>query len=77
MGVEKESKVRVIWNCSFIYVIFLNLKYNLYIYFAFCFLGPHLWHMEVPSYSHSNVGSKPHRQTTPQLTAVPDPQPTE
>ena len=26
---------------------------------------------------HSNAGSEPHLQTTPQLTAAPDPQPTE
>ena len=26
---------------------------------------------------HSNVGSEPHLQPTPQLTAMPDPQPTE
>ena len=27
--------------------------------------------------SHSNSGSEPHLQPTPQLTAMPDPQPTE
>ena len=27
--------------------------------------------------SHSNTGSEPHLQTTPQLVATPDPQPTE
>ena len=27
-------------------------------------------------HSHSNMGSKPHLQPTPQLTAVPDPEPT-
>ena len=27
-------------------------------------------------HSHSNAGSEPHQQPTPQLTATPDPQPT-
>ena len=44
--------------------------------FAFVFLGLHLQHMEIPRlgvelelhHSHSNVGSKPHLQPTPQLT---------
>ena len=29
------------------------------------------------SHSHSNARSQPHLQPTPQLTATPDPQPTE
>ena len=48
-------------------------------------LGSHLWHMEILignvaaglRQSHSNVGSEPRLQPTPQLTATPDPQPTE
>ena len=52
----------------------------------FFFLWPHLQYMEVPRlgvklgdvaaslhHSHSNVGSEPHLQPTPQLTATPDP----
>ena len=31
----------------------------------------------VPRQSHSNTGSKPHLQPTPQITATPNPQPTE
>ena len=54
----------------------------------FCFLGLHQWHMEVPrleveselqllEHSHSNSGTKPRLRPTPQLTAMPDPWPTE
>ena len=52
---------------------------------ALFFLGPHLWHMEVPRlggrtgivaagphHSHSNARSEPCLQPTPQLTATPD-----
>ena len=54
-------------------------------FFSF-FLGPHLWHMELsrlgaiaagPRHSHSNGWSEPHLWPTPQLTAMPDPWPTE
>ena len=54
--------------------------------FAFCFLGLHLWHMEVPGlggqiravaanlhHSHSNGRSKPCLQPTLQLMAMLDP----
>jgi len=45
----------------------------------FLFLGPHMWHMELPrsrgrieavaaGLCHSNMGSKPHLQPTPQFT---------
>ena len=53
---------------------------------AFVILGLHLWHMEVPRlgvesaslrHSHGNAGLEPHLQPTPQLTATPDPLPTE
>ena len=51
--------------------------------FCFCFLGPHLWHMEVPrlgveselqlpAYATATATGDP-SYTTPQLTAVPDP----
>ena len=52
-------------------------------FFFFCFLGLHLWHMDVPRLevqseldlrqSHSNTGSKPSLRPTPQLMATPDP----
>ena len=54
--------------------------------FAFCFLGLHLWHMEVPRLgvkselhcrSHSNVGSELHLWPTPHLRATLDPWPSE
>ena len=55
--------------------------------FIFGFLGPHPWHMEVPKLgveselklpayttaTDSNARSKPRLQSTPQLTAMPDP----
>ena len=58
-----------------------------YVIFVFLlFLGPLQGHMEVPRLggligavaaglrqSHSNVGSEPCLQPTPQLTAMPDP----
>ena len=67
------------------------LWYRLFVclFVLFCFLELHLHHMEVPRlgvesataaglhHSHSNSGSKPHLQPTSQLTATPDPQPTE
>ena len=52
---------------------------------CFVFLGPHLWHMEVPArgliravaaslcHSHSNAGSELRLQPTSQLTATLDP----
>ena len=57
-----------------------------FVLFCFCFLGPHWWHMEVPRlgvqselsivaslrHSHSNTGSEPHLQPTPQLVATLD-----
>ena len=61
----------------------------LFIY-LFIFLGPYPWHMEVhrlgdkpelqlPAFATatSNTGSKPRLQPTQQLTATPDPRPTE
>ena len=59
-----------------------------YYYFVFLsFLGPLPRHVEVPRQmgavaaglheSHSNVGSEPCLQPTPQITAMLDPQPTE
>lgn len=61
-----------------------NYRKNLlFIYlFIFLFLGPNLWHMDVPRlgsigaaasslcHSHSDVGSKPHPLPTPQLTVT-------
>ena len=48
----------------------------------FCFLGPHPWHMELPSlgveveiqlpaYTTATVGAEPPLQPTPQLMAMP------
>ena len=51
----------------------------------FCFLGLHLWHMDVPRlgvesaaaaglyHSHGNVGSEPRMCPTPQLRAILNP----
>ena len=60
-----------------------NLSYILY--FTFVFLGPHLWHTEVPrlgvkpdlqlpAYATATAipGSEPRLRPTPQLTATPD-----
>ena len=53
---------------------------------VFCFLGPHQWPVEVPRLgleselqlpAYSNLGSELCLQLTPQLMAMPDPQPTE
>ena len=57
---------------------------------ASLFLGPHTGHMEVSQargqiraaaaslrHSPGNLGSEPHLRPTPQLTAMPDPRPTE
>ena len=44
--------------CSSMHILF-------FFFFLIVFLGPHLWHIEVPSL-----------WPTPQLTATPDPQPT-
>ena len=53
------------------------------------FIGPHLWHMEVPrlgvgselqlpayTTASSNARSEPYPRPTPQLMAMPDPPPT-
>ena len=55
----------------------------LYLFIYFGFLGPHPHYMEVPrpggqikataANSHSNTGSEPHLQPTPQLMAMLDP----
>ena len=55
-------------------------------FFVFAILGPCLWYVEVPRpsgligatsaglhHSHSNAGSEPRLQPTPQLMATPDP----
>ena len=55
-------------------------------FFVLSFLGPHLWHVEVPRsgglmgavaaglrHSSSNTGSESHLQPTPQFMATPDP----
>ena len=55
-------------------------------FFFFCFLGPHLQHLKGSQigalaaslhHSHSNAGFELRVQPTPQLTATPDPKPTE
>ena len=70
----------------FVCVLFLFVC----LFLAFGFLRLHPWHMEIPRlgvkwgttaasiyHSHSNSGSEPYLQPTPQLTAMPYPQPTE
>ena len=75
------------------WVIFQRCWFFLFffcLFVCFCFLGPHLRHMEIPRlgvelklqlpslhHSHSNTGSKPYLQPTPQLMATLDPYPTE
>ena len=57
-----------------------------FFFLLFCFLGPHLQHMEAPrlgvqlelqlpvyTTATATSGSKPHLQSTPQLTSRPDP----
>ena len=34
---------------SFMCAVFLTQASQAYLFFLFCFLGPHPWHMEVPS----------------------------
>ena len=69
----------------------MNIIIFLILIFAFCLLGLHPWHIEVPtwgqkgaaasglhhSYSHSNSGSKLYLLHIPQLLAKPDLYPTE
>jgi len=62
---------------------------HLFFFFFLSFLGPHTAYVSSQArgqirpvaaglhQSHSNVGSEPHPPPTPQLTATPDPQPTE
>ena len=63
---------------------FCCISFFFFVFFVclFVFLGPHPWHMKVPRLGvqleqYSNTRSEPHLRTTPQLTATPDPQPTE
>ena len=78
-------------------IVFLFIFYYLFInffggvVFVFVFLGPRLWHMEVPRLgveselqllAYSTATATPDLRRvcvlyTPQLTATPDPQPTE
>ena len=63
-----------------------NAIFSKFEFLFFLFLGPHLWHVEVPRlgveseataaslrHSHSNIESEPHLQPTPQLMATLDP----
>ena len=43
---------------------------SIFFAFVFIFLGPHLWHMEVPRLG---ITSEPHQRPTPQLMATPYP----
>ena len=45
-----------------------RLKGFFFLYFYFCFLGPHLRHMEAP-----RLGAEQELQLMPQLIAMPDP----
>ena len=80
------GSMNVVMGTIYFQVIPKPIKYYLFIYlFIFCFLGPHAAYGgsqargQIGSvaaslhHSHSNVGSKLHLQTTPQLTATPDP----
>ena len=71
-----------VWQVS----IFLFFFFSFFSFLAFCFLGPYPRHMELPRlggpvgavtsslrHSHSNAGSEPCLQPTPQLKAMPDP----
>ena len=62
------------------------LSFFIYLFlFLFCFLGLHVWHMEVPRlgqikaiavslhHSHINTRSEKRLRPTLQLTATPDP----
>ena len=67
--------------------VFVDCFDILFLFICYCFLGPHLRHMEVRTlgrggiraaaaslpHSHSNTGSEQHLQPTPQLMAMPDP----
>ena len=78
-----QNEVKVIPNISLTVGLFLNF-FNFFFFLPF--LGPLPWHMEVPRlgvqigttaagiyHSHSNAGSEPRLQPTPQLTATLDP----
>jgi len=68
-----------------------NRRFYLFIYlFIYCFLGLYLWHMDSPrlgvtselqllayTTDTGNTRSQPCLRPIPQLTAMPDPQPTE
>ena len=66
-------------------IVFLFVYFYLFwrVFCLFCFLLPHLQHMEVPRlgvesemqlyHSHSNARSEPHLQPMLQLVAMPDP----
>ena len=71
--------------CPLSLFLFFSFSFFSFIFF-FYFLGPHMWHMEVPRlgiefrataaslcHSHSNMGSKPRLWPVAQLTSVPDP----
>ena len=66
------------------------LIFLFFFFLSFVFFGLHLWHVEVPRlggpirataaglcHNHSNARSKLRLRPTPQLTATPDPYPTE
>ena len=69
----------------FSFPLFILFFYFLSFFFFLPFLGSHPWHImglirAVAAglrQRHSNAGSEPHLQPTPQLMAMPDPQPTE
>ena len=75
------------WECL-LYVKNDKLEDSFFLFsslFSFCFLGPHLRHMEIPRlrveaelqllacHSHTNARSEMRLQLTPQLTVMPDP----
>ena len=72
-------------NC--LVAVLTLLKFFFFFFFlTVCFLGPHLWHMEVPrlgvelelqlpvkATATADAGSRPHLWPTPQLMAMLDP----
>ena len=81
----KPRRLRGLWGFQILEHINLDVLLSIYLFIVF--LGPHAWHVEVPSrargrigavaaglhHSHSNAGSEPRLRPTPQLTATPDP----
>ena len=84
-NLEKNIR-KVLSSIGMAYLIYVR-ECSFFLFFHF--LGLHPRHMNVPRlglirhtaaslcHSHSNAGSEPHQRSTPRLTAIPDPRPTE